>query len=120
MFMRYKWGLGVGHTYAHKDATAANMKILHTGNASQATTAEPPDQGASSAKTGDDVSSNEYRGRGDSGEEGGCDEVEASSIESKSDESDSEEDSDDDDWRRNPEYDSEAEKEFLLYGQYDY
>lgn len=26
--MRYEWGLGVGHTYSHKDATAANLEAL--------------------------------------------------------------------------------------------
>ena len=30
MFMRYEWGLGIGHTYSHKDATAANQHVLHT------------------------------------------------------------------------------------------
>ena len=28
MFMRYEWGLAVGHKYTHPDATKANEKIL--------------------------------------------------------------------------------------------
>ena len=28
MFMRYEWGLGVGHTYAYKDATTANQEVI--------------------------------------------------------------------------------------------
>lgn len=26
--MRYEWGLAIGHTYAHKDAVAANSNVL--------------------------------------------------------------------------------------------
>ena len=26
--MRYEWGLGVGHTYSHQDATTANLEAL--------------------------------------------------------------------------------------------
>ena len=28
MFMRYEWGLAVGHTYTHKNAAVANQNIL--------------------------------------------------------------------------------------------
>ncbi|KAF6741945.1 hypothetical protein DFP72DRAFT_1082869 [Ephemerocybe angulata] len=28
MFMRYEWGLAVGHTYTHQDATARNLQII--------------------------------------------------------------------------------------------
>ena len=28
MFMRYEWGLGIGHTYSHSNATIANQKVL--------------------------------------------------------------------------------------------
>lgn len=28
MFMRYEWGLAVGHAYAHADAVAANEEVL--------------------------------------------------------------------------------------------
>ncbi|KAJ3518588.1 hypothetical protein NMY22_g13601 [Coprinellus aureogranulatus] len=41
---RYEWGLGVGHTYAHRDATAANIQVQHDYGSVGSGTALQPEQ----------------------------------------------------------------------------
>ena len=125
MFMRYEWGLGVGHTYAYGDATAANQEaiLLHgptrcsTGHTAQkcavGLAAGLPD----GEKTVDRAMELEGVGEGDGEGEGsrhGADEGQ------RLWEDDDGEDSDDDLVPRyKPGYDSEEEKEFVLFGPYE-
>ncbi|TEB21218.1 hypothetical protein FA13DRAFT_1800109 [Coprinellus micaceus] len=51
MFMRYEWGLGVGHTYAHKDAEKANLEVIRaTGQDEGHSVNTRPPQGVDEAR----------------------------------------------------------------------
>ena len=124
--MRYHWGLGVGHTYSHKDATAANLRILgthrpyqgvlgtdlsveqaHSRDAVPKPNAEE-DGDANASRAGEPEGDGELGGEGS--EDEGHEDVE--------EEDHWDDDDDDDDDFRDPGYDSEAEKEYALFGRY--
>ncbi|KAJ3522032.1 hypothetical protein NMY22_g12062 [Coprinellus aureogranulatus] len=118
MFIRYEWGLGVGHTYAYQDATAANLQVQSTyGSPEEATTTTTNLELIPSAADSLLQLYHERRQAGlisshpDGGEEDGEEDGEG-------DGENNETDSEEEDPRRvlDPEYDSEVEKELMLLG----
>ena len=117
MFMRYEWGLGVGHTYAYEDAEAANWKIVRAHVPARATvptrlgqkrpvrSGEAEGSGAVEGTNGEPEEGGEH---GDS-DEGGVYGDEDEETEAATDEEDY------DDWRN---ADEEAEKEYALFGSH--
>ena len=134
--MRYEWGLGVGHTYAHKDAKAANLQVQLAYGSSQdglgqrleprcntrKDSPEPDDRGEG-VDGGDRGEGEGPDGvEGQLGSAGQQDDDEDDDDEDGTDSESSEYDSDDDDGCsvHAPGYDSEAEKEYMLFGRGDY
>ena len=105
MTLRYEWGIGVGHTYAYKDATAANNRVLLTHS--------PPHNAPELTEGGDgDV------GQGNTREGEGEGVAEDDEDEDEDEESDAGDSEDDDPYNdfRDPDYDSEVERELALFG----
>lgn len=120
MFMRYEWGLAVGHTYAYQDATAANTRVRRTHASAEHGTPTHPEQVLSgeeltSSAPGDKIADiglhlGGHDGVDDEGEE---DEEDPEDVHDGEDD-----DHEDSDLRgvHDPGYDSEADKEYALFG----
>ena len=131
MFMRYEWGLAVGHEYTHRDATKANQTILAYTNRieqvesvprSTITVTSPPQSSASNGEP----SSTEAINQGSNSQEPGALRVVGDPCVERGEgeegiedgwESDTESlDRDDQDFFSDPERDSEEEREAVLFG----
>jgi hypothetical protein len=118
MFMRYEWGLAVGHTYAHSDATAANEKVLADWRSVQTEQhPNPPSPEARNSSPEPTTVINQDSKNAVELEES----VPSMALDAagEGDDGESEEDhtcGDDEDYFSNPERDSEDEREALLFG----
>ncbi|KAJ2912731.1 hypothetical protein MD484_g7681, partial [Candolleomyces efflorescens] len=123
MFMRYEWGLAVGHLYTHRDAVAAYRDIVEKSNAVHeedlsvrgdvGSDGLPSLQQECSQDEDDGEGKQEQEAGGKEDEEKGEDEDEEADVEDDESEEDSDQDSDDEHDRR---VESEDEKEIFMFG----
>ena len=117
MFMRYEWGLGVGHTYAHPNATDANEKVLADRRHIQAELSLNPPNPAVRDLGPQPTSLVSQHHPGNATELVGSASSTALDAAGGGDEGDSEvsTDGDDDDYSSDPARDSEDEREAMLF-----
>ncbi|RXW15845.1 hypothetical protein EST38_g10003, partial [Candolleomyces aberdarensis] len=126
MFMRYEWGLAVGHVYTHRDAMAAYRETIQNLNPDSGKNSDVPRNNVadtSNSNSGNDALglqqeySQEEGGREGNQDEEGEDEDEEGEEEDKEEDEggDGESDSDNDEYDRRVE--SEEEREVVMFGE---